>query len=220
MARRAGSPIGGVCESETSPTVYLVRHGWHTSLAFRRWEISTGDWPESQQIPDGNYLEVGWGDADYLCSRFLNPLVAVKAGCLPSRSAIHVVGFAEPPETFFDQSQVIEIPVSHQQMRALCRYIHESYECDEQGHPIRLGDPRYGEGGIYQSDGFYYVPKTCNVWTARGLAAAELPVLTPLCTFADPLVWQTKSFGNETQKGGTFLPVIYPFFNFDCPQSE
>ena len=220
-ARRALDPTRRLSgENVCVRTVYLVRHGWHTSLAFNRREISTADWPESLAFQHANFIEVGWGDEDYLCSDFLNPLVAVKAGCLPSHSAIHVAGFQEPPETFFDHSQIIEIKVTPEEMRKLCRFIHESYGCDKNNCPIYLGQSLYGDGGIYRANGCYYVPKTCNVWTAKALAAADLPVAVPLCTFAQPLVWQSKSFGREVQKRSTLLPVIYPFCNFDRPQGH
>ena len=205
-------------EHVCAQTVYLVRHGWHTSLAFDRCQVSTVDWPESLTLQNSNHIEVGWGDEDYLSSHFLNPLLAVNAGCLPSHSAIHVAGFQEPPEVFFDQTHVIEIKVTPDEMRKLCRFMHESYARDEKGCPIYLGESLYGVGGIYRSNGCYYVPKTCNVWTAKALAVADLPVAVPLCTFAQPLVWQSKAFGREVHKGSTVLPVIYPFFNFDRPQ--
>ena len=103
-------------------------------------------------------------------------------------------------------------------MRLLCRFIHESYHCDKQGNPQFLAPALYGSGGIYSSEGCYYIPKTCNIWTAKALAAAECPIVVPVCTIAGPLVLQARSFGDEIQKGANFLPVIYPFVNFDRPK--
>lgn len=208
------------CDQICTRKIYLIRHGWHTSLAVKRCEIFVGDWPESTAIQDGNFIEVGWGDEDYLCSRFLNPLVMVKAGCLPSRSAIHVAGFHQPPEVFFENSQIIEIDVPAEKMRKLCRYIQQCYARDRHGCPIKLGPSIYGVGGIYRANGHYYLPKTCNIWTANALAAADIPLVVPLCTFAQPLVCQSKSFGREVNKRSTVLPVMYPFFNFDRPRNR
>jgi uncharacterized protein (TIGR02117 family) len=205
------------CHQVCGSTIYLVRHGWHTSLVIKRCEISTADWPESVAIPNANFIEVGWGDEDYLCSRFLNPLVLVKAGCLPSRGAIHVAGFQESPKVFFDESQIIEIKVTPQEMRKLCRFIHHSYARDQNGCPIHLRASLYGCGGIYRANGYYFVPNTCNIWTAKALVAAERPVAVALCTFAQPLVCQSKSFGREVQQRSTVLPVLYPFLNFHSP---
>ena len=209
--------------SETPPvevrsnSIYLIRHGWHTAVAVKRCEISTADWPESMVFQDANIIEVGWGDEAYYRARFMNPLVMAKAAFLPSRSAIHVVGIREPLEVFFKDSQIIEIKITTEQMRKLCRFIHDSYARDQNGVPRQLCAAHYGTGGIYRANGRYYLPKTCNVWTARALAAAECPVAVASCTFADPLVLQSKRFGKEIQKRSTFLPVIYPFLNFEPP---
>jgi uncharacterized protein (TIGR02117 family) len=200
-----------------SNSIYLIRHGWHTGLAVNRSEISTADWPESMVFQDAKFIEVGWGDEAYYRARFMNPLVMAKAAFLPSRSAIHVVGIREPLQGFFAESQIIEIKVTPRQMRKLCRFIHDSYACDENAAPRQLCAAHYGSGGIYRANGRYYIPNTCNIWTARALAAAECPVAVPLCTTAEPLVVQSKRFGTEVQKRSTMLPVIYPFFNFEPP---
>ncbi|NND96153.1 MAG: DUF2459 domain-containing protein [Pirellulaceae bacterium] len=213
-----GDRLPQACDQiECFQKVYLIRHGWHTSLVFNRSGISPVDWPESTAIQNANFIEVGWGDEGYLCSSFLNPFVMAKAGCVPSRSAIHVAGFAERPETFFDESQIIEFQLTSSQMRKLHRFIHASYARDQNDCPIRLAPSKYGVGAIYRSTGYYYLPNTCNVWTARALAKAEVPVAAPLSTFAQSLVLQSKCVGRETQKRSTVLPVIYPFCNFDSP---
>ena len=217
QARHASDCVELSCDQACANTIYLIRHGWHTSLAIKRCEISTADWPESMAIQNANFIEVGWGDEGYLCSRFLNPLVMVNAGCLPSRSAIHLAGFRAPPQVFFEESQIIEIKVTPDKMRKLCCFIHESYARADNKCPIYLGPSLYGTGGIYRANGHYYLPNTCNIWTAKALAAADIPVAVPLCTFAQPLVCQAKAQGREVQNGSTVLPVIYPFFNFNRP---
>ncbi len=200
-------------------SVYLIRHGWHTALAVKRAEISPVDWPESLALDDANFVEIGWGDASYLRAGFMNPIVMLNAALLPSRSAIHVAGFREPLEVFFEDSQIIEIKVTPGQMRKLCRFIHDSYKCDANDSPRLLGSALYGSGGVYLSNGYYYIPNTCNIWTAKALKAADCPVAVPLCTIAHPLVLQSKRFGHEIKKSSTVLPVIYPFCNFRRPPS-
>lgn len=204
-------------DSQCQHTIYLVRHGWHTGLALRTSEISTVDWPESMVFEDEDFIEVGWGDQAYLAARFPHPLILINAAFLPSRSAIHVAGIRGPVGKFFADSQIVAIRISSRQMRQLCRFIHESYRCDANGNPRLRSAALYGSGGIYSASGYYYVPNTCNVWTAKALSAADCPVVVPLCTFASPLVFQTKSFGDEVQPGSNLLPVIYPFVNFDRP---
>ena len=201
-------------------SVYLVRHGWHTGLIVRRCDVCAQDWPEIRLFDDSTFIEVGWGDAGYLCSKLPGPIVLANAAFLPSRSAIHVAGFDCPPEIFFQDSQIIEIKMSAERVGRLCRFVHHDLARDDAGGLRRLGPPIYGRGGIYQSKGYYFLPNTCNVWTARGLAAADCPVAVPLCTIAPPLVLQSKRFGREIHDGLGKLPVIYPFVNFDRPTNR
>ena len=203
------------CQSG-SKSVYLVRHGWHTSLVFKRAEISSCDWPESQQIPAACFVEVGWGDEAYLKSGCPNPLVLANAACLPSRSALHVTAIRDSLGCFFPKSQIVRVKLSACQMRKLCRFIHDSYAHNDCGCPIRVAPAIYGAGSIYRADGCYYLPKSCNVWTAKALEAAGCPVAVPLCTLATPLMLQAKAFGCEIKKGSK-VPAIYPFLNFHRP---
>jgi hypothetical protein len=101
-----------------------------------------------------------------------------------------------------------------------CQFIRDDYQRDANGAPQYLGPALYGTGGIYESRGYYFLPNTCYVWTAKALAAADCPVAVPLCTVAQPLVLQSRMFRQEVQKGSTLLPVIYPFVNFDRPPNH
>ena len=107
--------------------------------------------------------------------------------------------------------------MSSQQVGQLCRFISNDYARDENGGPQYLGPALYGTGGIYQSKSYYFLPNTCNVWAARGLAAADYPVVVPICAVAQPLVMQSKTFGQEIHNGSSIVPVMYPFVNFNRP---
>lgn len=199
-------------------SIFLIRHGWHTGLAMRTCDIFPDEWPEATLFHDAEYVEIGWGDESFYRSRFMWPWVVANAAFLPSRSAVHVAGIHEPLERFFPDSQIFEIPVTADQLRALCRFLHHSYAHDEQGTPHYLGPALYGYGGFYRSPGYYFIPNTCNVWTARALAAAKCPIAVSLCTTAQGVVLQTRGFGQEVQKRSHVLPVIYPFINFERPK--
>ena len=185
-----------------------------TRLAIRPADIPPEQWPEAQSLKAATFIEVGWGDAAYYQSPFINPVVVATAAFLPTKSAIHVAAIQQPLEQFFPESEIVQISLNRRQMQKLCRFIRDSYARDEGGDPQYLGPAIYGRGGFYRANGYYYLPKTCNVWTAKALEAAGCPVLVPLCTLAQPLVLQTKPFADHVQTASP-LPVIYPFINFD-----
>lgn len=50
---------------EPSRKIYVVSHGWHAGIVVKRADIPAGVWPQHNEFPCAEYLEVGWGDRDY-----------------------------------------------------------------------------------------------------------------------------------------------------------
>ena len=46
--------------SEPAKTIYLVRHGWHAGIVVKRADVPPGTWPQHNEFPGAEYLEVGW----------------------------------------------------------------------------------------------------------------------------------------------------------------
>ena len=40
--------------------VWVIRHGWHTRVAVALADVDPSVWPESRDLGDVGYLEVGW----------------------------------------------------------------------------------------------------------------------------------------------------------------
>ena len=180
---------------EPSEPVYLINNGWHASLVVKREDIQTRIWPESADFPEAIYLEVGWGDRDYYTANRFHLWYAVKAVFWPTSSALQIVGFREPVDQFFPESEIIEIDLSPEGFARLCAYFHDSYAHDAGGHPISLGPGRYGNGRFYLSDEKYHLFKTSNVWTARALRSAGVPIHPLLSITAGSLAFQARRIG-------------------------
>ncbi len=162
-------------------TVYLVSHGWHAGIVIRRADIETAVWPQHNDFPGVQYLEVGWGDKDYYMTPDPHPGITLKAGLFPTASVLHIVGFSGEVTRYFPRSEVIRLDLSEAGFQQLCRYIANSYSRDEAGHTQPLGPSLYGSGRFYLSRESYHAFNTCNVWTARALRAAGCPI-TPAFT--------------------------------------
>ncbi|HEY7658409.1 MAG TPA: DUF2459 domain-containing protein [Burkholderiales bacterium] len=157
--------------------VYLVAHEKHSGIAVRRADLPAGLWPERRDFPQADYLEVGWGDRDYYYGRnqgFTDKLRAIFAPNNPS--VIHVVGVRGTLAQNFPASEVIELKLSRDGFERLIRYIHDAY--DRAGAPVAtsLGPGLYGDGRFYPGWETFNLLRTCNVWTARGLRTAGLPI--------------------------------------------
>jgi uncharacterized protein (TIGR02117 family) len=180
--------------------VYLVRHGWHTGLILPVAEISERIWPEVGDYRDFDYVEFGWGDERTYKDHHLRMTAAVKAAFLPTSSVLHVVGSRGSVLDFYTESDITEIRFTPTQFENVCRYISNSFARDEQGRAEFVGPGRYGEARFYKARGKYYVFKTCNVWTARALQAAELPVIPRLSLSAVSVMKQSRLFGQVLQQ--------------------
>lgn len=184
----AGLPTGRneMVTQESTATIYLVSHGWHTTIVIRRTDIPRGVWKQHRDMPPAGYLEVGWGDADFYQAHAPGIGVTVKAALWPTQGVLHVVGFQEPVASYFPYNGIVALAVDDRGMRALCVYMEKGYALDEDGQPVVLGKGLYGESRFYESAISYHLCRTCNVWASRALEEAGYPMgLFPPLTAAE-----------------------------------
>ncbi len=188
-------------ESEPRKTIYLVSHGWHAGIVLRRAEIPDSVWPAPGDFPDAQYLEVGWGDMDYYQTPDAHMGLILKAALLPTASVLHIVGFSGSVPAYFPYSEIIRIKLSSAGFEHLSRTIATSFAKDEAGNTTSLGRGLYGNSHFYLSRESYHLFNTCNVWTARALRAAGLPITPARTVTVESLMSQARKFGMLVQSG-------------------
>lgn len=179
--------------------VYLVAHEKHSGIAIRRSDIPAGLWPESRDFPRAEYLEVGWGDRDYYYGRNQSFTDALRAAFAPNNpSVLHVAGVRGTLAESFPASEIIEVTLSRDGVERLIRYIHDAY--DRAGAPVvaPLGPGLYGDSRFYPAWESFNLFRTCNVWTARGLRRAGLPIEDSI--MREGLMSQARAIGKVIQK--------------------
>jgi uncharacterized protein (TIGR02117 family) len=149
--------------------LFVVPQGWHTGIAVRRADIPGALIPEKRDFPQADWLEFGWGDRDFYMSETPGPWTTFKAAFLPTASVVHVVGLRGPLAARFPGSEIVEIGVSQAALERLLRYVHAAF-AREAGASRPLGR------GFYPGRETFHLLRTCNVWTARALREAGLPV--------------------------------------------
>ena len=178
--------------------VYLVAHDKHSGIAVRRADIPAGLWPEIRDFPKADYLEVGWGDRDYYYGRNQSLWDALRAAFGSNNpSVLHVVGVRGTLTENFPVSEIIEVRVSRDGFDRLVRYIHDAY--DRAGAPVAaaLGPGLYGDSRFYPGRETFSLQRTCNVWTARGLRDAGLPIEDSITM--EGLMAQARGIGRVVQ---------------------
>jgi uncharacterized protein (TIGR02117 family) len=185
-------------ESSPSVAIHLVAHEWHTGIAIRRAEIPPGLWPETRDFPRAEYLEVGWGDREFYQKPDPGLWITLRAALLPTPSVLQVVGFPGPVAGYFRGSEVIELALPGDGFERLIRYIHDAH--DRGGAPAAapLGPSLYGEGRFYPARETFHLFRTCNVWTARALRAAGLPIRDAITS--EGLMSQAREIGNVVNR--------------------
>ena len=184
---------------EPGKTVYLASHGWHAGIVIRRADIPDGVWPEHKDLPDAEYLEVGWGDSDYYQTPDPHWGITLKAGLLPSASVLHIVGFSGSVPAYFPYSEIIEIRLTAPGFEQLCHYIAASYFKDPAGNTVSLGPGLYGSSRFYQSHETYHLFNNSNAWTGRALQTAGCPIKPASILTVENLMARARTCGKVIQ---------------------
>jgi uncharacterized protein (TIGR02117 family) len=191
-------PVSAPDAPSSGPLVYLVSHGWHVGIAMNRREVSPTIWPESAVFSGFQYLEIGWGDANYYPAARGTTGLALKAAFSSKGSVLHVVAFNAPPMEFFDGAKIIEIPLSRRGFEDLSRFIHATYARDAAGRPVVVGPGLYGHGAFYQATGRYRLHDNSNNWTARALQAAGCQIDAAATVTAGSVMREGDRLGRAT----------------------
>ena len=179
--------------------IYLVAHDKHSGIALRRADIPAGLWPESYDFPRADYLEVGWGDRDYYYGRnqgFTDALRAAFGSNNPS--VLHVAGVRGTLAQSFPASEIIEVRVTRDGFDRLVHYIHDEYDRAGASVAAPLGPGLYGDSRFYPGRETFSLQRTCNVWTARGLRDAGLPIEDSITM--EGVMSQARAIGIVVQK--------------------
>jgi len=192
--------IKGMCPLKNealSKSIYVVSHGWHTGIVFKRDDINDRIWPENKDFFFAEYIEVGWGDAGFYQASEISVWLGIKALLWPTESVLHIVGFNGQVMDYFPASEIVEIKVSKKALDALSAFIQNAYQKDDNNRSVKLGPGLYGKSAFYAAVENYHLFNTCNVWTARAIRTAGCPI-TPLYAFSTTnVIYQTRQFGEK-----------------------
>lgn len=176
-------------------TVYVVQRDWHTGIAVRRQEIPSDLWPERADFPTAEYLEAGWGDADYYQSPNPGLGLALKAALWPTRSVLNVEAIPDGVPARYPCSRIIELRLPPEGFRRLVRFIHDSFDRRGQARTAPLPSSLPGHNHYYPARGSFHLFNTCNTWILRGMRQAGLPLDGGLSMTAAGLRWRLEPHG-------------------------
>jgi uncharacterized protein (TIGR02117 family) len=196
---RSANDIPRPGAADSTRTVFLVEHGWHAGIMFRRADVAPGAWRVLEDFPDARYVEVGWGDADYYQAANPGAGTLLKAGLWPTSSVLHVATFRRPPTEVFRGRTIIRIPVSEAGFDALLSFIRNEHARGPDGQPVTLGPGWYGESRFYKATTRYHALNNCNTWAARALRVVGCSMAPARALTVRSLLAQARDCGAEAQ---------------------
>lgn len=204
----AAQPPAPALAGQGARSIYVVVHGWHAGVAIAREDIATPVWPEALEFSDADYIEAGWGDRDYYPAREFRLSFALRALFLRTPSVLHLVGIRDPVACF-PARDILELRVARASVERLVDYVARSHARDEAGRGIVVAQGVYGGGRFYLSKESYHLFRTSNVWLARGLREAGIPVIPGLAFSSTGLMSQLRELDSahevECPSGGEHL---------------
>ncbi|MDI6401207.1 DUF2459 domain-containing protein [Balneolaceae bacterium ANBcel3] len=179
--------------------VYVVKIGWHAGLIVKS-EYLSSDFPDHEKMPAAEWIKVGWGDDKYYPDPSPPVWVGTRAVLWPSRSVLHIVGIDIPVETYFEEREIVLLHVSEEGMVQISEFIERFFRRDDQGLIQYHSDGRYGYSAFFKARSRYYFPKTSNVWTARALRSAGMPVTPFYAVTAGNVLRQVRKMERADQE--------------------
>jgi len=186
--------------------VFVVGHGWHAGIVMARAQLPAGSWPALDEIPAGDWLEIGWGDRAFYQDPDAGWGLALRAAIWPTASVLHLAGFSGPVAEYFPASRITRLALSPEGFAALLEYLSASFARDPDGALRALGAGLYGDSQFYASSERYHLLKTCNVWTARALRDAGVPITPSLTITTGALFTRLADHGQVLRSAAPQLP--------------
>ncbi len=192
------APVATASSRSPSRPVWLVSNGFHAALVIRGRDAPSA-WGARMGNRVPNHVLLGWGDATFYRANRVTFSMAWKAAFSVNPSALHVMPFQDAVATRFAHSDVIRLELSSHEFAVLRRWLDDAFARGADGQPVLLGPGPKSHSRFYAGREQFYFPKVCNVWTARALREAGVPLFVPTAVTAGDLIWQAEKLGRREQ---------------------
>jgi len=182
--------------SSSAEPVWLISNGFHTSLALRR-SAAPPQLAKMAAAARADHVLIGWGAAIYYTTPRVTPLTFCRATLLPTASALHVVPVRGSLRARFQHSDILRFEASPEEFRELRRFLDGAFVRDSADRPVLLGTGYSPGSRFYAGRETFWFPVTCNVWSARALRRAGVPVSLARAVAAESLVRQVRRHGRR-----------------------
>jgi uncharacterized protein (TIGR02117 family) len=195
-----GACIDDATPSESVRSVYIVKRGNHTGIAFARADWPDRHWSVLNDFADSDYLEIGWGDERYYQAEQETLWLGLRAALWPTSSVVHVIGVRAPIVDHIWADDIVEVRVSVDGLRLMAEAIQREFtESSPTATPVSMrAAPKPNH--FYSARGKFYFPRMCNWWSASRLREASCPIAPWTIVTAGQVMRKARSFQSATKQ--------------------
>jgi hypothetical protein len=161
-----------VNDETDSVSVFVVKHGWHTSLIIERETLGRYFPRLTNRFPHSEMLDISWGDKKYFMAPDHSIWLAVRAVLVPTQSVVRVVGYSEKMVESFEPPEIEKLMFSGEEFRQLAVFLQKSFSENDDGELLIAGK----RGIFFFSQTKYWGFRTCNSWIAKALKNGGYPI--------------------------------------------
>lgn len=192
--------LAGIAEARSATLpVWLVSNGFHSGLVIRTRDAGPFLRAALRSSRAG-WMSIGWGDREFYMARSFRPDALCRAIVWPSASAVHLIPFAAPPGRALPHTDQVRFDISREMHARFVRHLESQIARDSRGRAVSLGPGSLpGSRFCLGSESFYF-PKMCNLWVARALREAGIPLRVWTAIASADLVYQAGKHGTRTRQ--------------------
>lgn len=176
-------------------TIYVTSNGWHSGIVLEKDDFPPDRIPEIADFPNAQFIEFGWGDAEYYPAREATIGMTLRAAMIPTAAVLHVAGLTVSPEIRYPDDEIISLETSYSGLRRLIDHIDFTFERGNSERAAAVGPGLHEDSHFYPAKGKFHLFNTCNTWSARVLASAGFEVSKTGVHSAEELMRQVKPLG-------------------------
>jgi hypothetical protein len=186
----------------------VVVSGYHSGLVVPAREVPDSAWPARRDFPDADHLELGWGEREYYARVDPGVWLGLRALFTPSPSTLRAMPITGSPRRVFTDGTLIDIEVSQAGFERMVEFVRQTYELDSDGRPIGIAHQHQDGSRYYASPRTFHAFENCNVWVARALESAGLPVRPETALTTGMLLLQVRPLGIAPSGSSHLTPSL------------
>ena len=173
-------------------SIYVIRRAWHTGVI-----VPASDWPRPSflidDFPHADYLEFGWGDAEFYQAEEETFWLGLRAAVWPTSSVIHVIGLTGPLDEDARADDIVEVRISHAGLLEFAAGINAEFAATTPVGRELQSTPK--PNCFYSARRSFFFPRMCNWWTARRLKDAGCPIMAWSVVTSSRVLREARGFG-------------------------